>query len=255
MKIRSLAVRIFRKTPLYQPLRGVWECAFCHPSWRSNRDRLHFYKQFIRRGSLVFDIGANFGDYTTTFLQLGANVVSVEPNPECVAALRRIQSKRLYIEPVAVGEATGNATLHVSSVNDLSSLSRDWINVAARSSRFHNVDWSKEITVSVSTIDALIQKYGEPDFIKIDVEGYEESALKGMSALSPYLSFEFNIENIDAVKSCLSLPLFLSGIECNLVVGEPRELFLDRWLPPEDVFTQLSSMTLTTYGDVLVRRT
>lgn len=35
--------------------------------------------QFIKKNDLCFDIGANEGDQTSLFLELGAKVVSVEP--------------------------------------------------------------------------------------------------------------------------------------------------------------------------------
>ena len=41
----------------------------------------------IQEGDLVFDIGANVGDMTALYLELGARVVSVEPQEECLKSL------------------------------------------------------------------------------------------------------------------------------------------------------------------------
>jgi hypothetical protein len=52
------------------------------------------------------------------------------------------------------------------------------------------IHFSKEVSISLTTLDQLIDQYGTPAFIKIDVEGYELSVLKGLSQKVPYLSFE-----------------------------------------------------------------
>src|SRR5271154_272335 len=43
-----------------------------------------FYKQFIKPGDLVFDVGANIGVKTAAFLAAGARVIAVEPVPFCL---------------------------------------------------------------------------------------------------------------------------------------------------------------------------
>src|SRR5437868_2641487 len=61
--------------------------------WWGNRitsDCLTFYRSFISKGSLCFDIGAHFGLKTKLFRKLGARVVSVEPITECCRTLRAL---------------------------------------------------------------------------------------------------------------------------------------------------------------------
>lgn len=43
-----------------------------------------------------FDIGANVGEYSEIFASLGMHVVAVEPFPEHVAILERLESKKLH---------------------------------------------------------------------------------------------------------------------------------------------------------------
>ena len=46
------------------------------------QSQLAFYSQFIKKGDLVFDVGANVGSRSKLFLNLGAKVVAFEPQPE-----------------------------------------------------------------------------------------------------------------------------------------------------------------------------
>jgi 16S rRNA A1518/A1519 N6-dimethyltransferase RsmA/KsgA/DIM1 with predicted DNA glycosylase/AP lyase activity len=71
---------------------------FKHDYWKTHIHGLReFYRPFIPKGSLVFDIGANVGEYTQAFLDLGARVVAVEPNPDLARKLTDIQNKRLTV--------------------------------------------------------------------------------------------------------------------------------------------------------------
>lgn len=51
--------------------------------------KLQFYSQFIDERELCFDVGANVGSRTEIFVMLGAKVVSVEPQTQCVQKFRR----------------------------------------------------------------------------------------------------------------------------------------------------------------------
>ena len=77
-------------------------------------DRL--YGEFVRRGDLVFDVGAHVGDRVASFRRLGARVVAVEPQPALVRLLRLIygRSRDVVIEPVAVGRAVGSTRIMIN---------------------------------------------------------------------------------------------------------------------------------------------
>src|SRR3954451_22519767 len=76
---------------------------------RGQGARQRFYGQFISTGDLVFDVGAHVGKRTAVFLALGARVVAVEPQAECVAELRRsfARNDRLSIVPHALAATEG----------------------------------------------------------------------------------------------------------------------------------------------------
>ncbi|MGH9512772.1 MAG: hypothetical protein ACRD2U_11625 [Terriglobales bacterium] len=129
---------ILEKTPLYHPLRDVYLYAFRHKYWEENVKFLRtIYKPFVKSGSLVFDIGANVGEHTRSFIGLGARVIAVEPHPGCIPRLRRIYpKKRVMIEDCVAGAKIGCANLHFGDEDCLSSVSDEWIGVAQHSDRF-----------------------------------------------------------------------------------------------------------------------
>ena len=109
-----------------------------------------------------------------------------------------------YDGEFAVSDTIGSAEFHVGEAHVLSSMSRDWIRRTTESGRFAGHRWDKTITVQTTTLDAICRNYGYPAFIKIDVEGHEESVFRGLSVPIRLLSFEFAAENIQATLSCLA---------------------------------------------------
>jgi FkbM family methyltransferase len=216
-----------------------------------------FYSQFVLRDDLVFDIGANIGEYTEIFAGLGARVVAVEPDPDLLPGLRRIRPfDRIIVESVAIGSSDGVADLHMCGSSGLSTLSRDWMAVAENSERFQGVKWTQEVQVAVSTLDTLIRRHGTPSFIKIDVEGFESQVLAGLSHAPRFLSFEFNTEFVEAAVACIGDECFPSTSEFNITFSSCMKLANDRWLPPAEMIQFLGSPEFRrskTYGDIIVR--
>ena len=150
------------------------------------------FKEYLKPGMTVLDIGANLGYYT--WLASGlvgdqGSVFSFEPEPANYSLLLANIKKwnRHNIVPLnkAVSEHVGHATLQLSAKNGCHSL------VAA-------VDPTGKVDVETVSIDALAEQRGlqRLDFIKIDVEGAELPAFKGMrktlERFSPAIVFELN---------------------------------------------------------------
>jgi FkbM family methyltransferase len=155
-------------------------------------DRL--YGRFVGRGDLVFDIGAHVGDRVASFRRLGARMVAVEPQPAMVKVLKLFYGRDadVAIEAVAVGRSTGTISLMINADNPtVSTTSRKFVNAARGAPGWEAQHWSRSIQVPVTTLDSLIDKYGTPDFIKIDVEGFEEDALQGLALLWQILAIDW----------------------------------------------------------------
>jgi hypothetical protein len=76
----------------------------------------------------------------------------------------------------------------------------------------------------VTTLDALIAKHGRPAFIKLDVEGYEAEALRGMSQAVRGLSFEFTTIQRQVAFACVERCKTLGYTRFNAALGESQAL-------------------------------
>ena len=152
------------------------------------------YAPFIRPGDLCFDIGAHLGDRIRAWSKLSARIIALEPHPGMMSWLRRWygdQPNVLLIEQ-AVGAQPEVATLWISRLTpSVSTLSQKWLSTVQHNRRFAGVRWEEQVPVTVTTLDALIARYGRPAFCKIDVEGAELDVLQGLSQALPALSFEY----------------------------------------------------------------
>jgi FkbM family methyltransferase len=248
------------QAPLYEPMRNAYLYCFHREYWKRRVHNLReFYRPFVSKGSLVFDVGANVGEYTRCFVGLGAErVIAVEPSPQCVNKLRSIcNARRVTVVPCAVGPEASFATLHLNVYEEMATVSEEWVRLTQASSRLQDMKWEGSIEVPVVTLNSLIEQYGKPDFIKIDVEGYESHVLDGLATAPPVLAFEFNPEWLNDTVACLQKPCFPPRAKCNYVIGEPHpEMALANWVPIDEMVSLVSTpdfCRLQTFGDIVVR--
>jgi FkbM family methyltransferase len=133
-----------------------------------------FYSQIFSKNDLVFDLGANMGNRTSSFLNIGANVVAVEPNPKLAKRLKK-KFKTVTVVDKAIGAKKGKVILYLNESHVLSTTSKNWIKIAKQSGKFDDLPskFNDEVEVEQITIKELISEYGIPKFIKIDTEGTE----------------------------------------------------------------------------------
>lgn len=221
-----------------------------------DQQRYDFYAQFITSDSLVFDVGANYGNRAKIFLKRGARVIAFEPQQRCSNFLRIVNrsNDKFGLEVAALGESPGEALLNISNVSPLSSISESWIQKTQESGRFAHYSWNSRQRVTVSTLELMIERYGLPDFVKIDVEGYELNVLKGLSSPVEVLSFEFTPEIIETAVDCLHRLGDLSNYVYQVSFGESMTFHFDDWVDLETALNFLRGYKGSGFGDIYARR-
>lgn len=220
--------------------------------------RLQFYSQFISKGDLCFDVGANIGNHTRVFVQIGATVVVVEPQKSCWRVLKKRfgDNDSVHLINKGLGKTIGKNEFFIDRSHTLSSMSKEWISSVKSSGRFsfHHT-WEVKTTVETTTLDLLIEEYGKPDFCKIDVEGFEFEVLQGLSQPIGTISFEFIPEHLGPVLRCIEYLSKLGKTEFNYSLAESMNLALPGWVSADDMMRILSTFpaTLGNYGDIYVR--
>jgi len=128
----------------------------------------------VRPGDIVFDCGAHVGTFTSHAIDRGAaKVVAVEPNPRNVECLRRnfkkeIAEGRVIVMPEGVWDKESTVDLFIGAQNSGS----------------HSMIYNQglgSVKVKVDTLDHMRERLQLPrvDFIKTDIEGAEQNALRG----------------------------------------------------------------------------
>ena len=195
--------------------------------------RFHrFFSALIRPGELCFDIGAHVGNRSLCWAGIGARVVAVEPQPDLARLLRRSFRGHPGITLVesAVGATPGTAMLHLSSrTPTVASLSPDWIETVSRTESFASIRWDRRVEVPVTTLDALIDRFGTPAFCKIDVEGFEAEVLAGLSRPLPCLSVEYVPAALPAALAALDRIEALGRCRFQVSIGETGRFLWPNW--------------------------
>lgn len=127
-----------------------------------------------RKNLVVFDIGCNYG-FVSLALRTGVSniqeVVAFEPHPKLYGILQETFSLNgftdIAVENAAVGAEEGKVTIN---------LYEGTANVIDIHEKLRGT-----CEVELITIDGFVEKTGKkPDYIKIDVDGYELDVLRGM---------------------------------------------------------------------------
>lgn len=215
---------------------------------------MHSIVREIGQGDLVFDVGANRGDKADWFLDRGARVVCVEPQPRLADHLRGKyrDQPRVSIVDKGLSDAPGSRTLFINNRMDvISTFAEHW-----KQGRFADQTWDEEIQVPITTLDALIDQFGMPRYCKIDVEGHEVEVMSGLTRPVPCLSFEFAGEYWRNAMLCIERCIRIGHKEFNISLGEDDNFLLSQWVPYYEMVVLMSNACQSQpelWGDVYAR--
>jgi FkbM family methyltransferase len=161
------------------------------------------FSGLVGPGDLVFDVGANIGEFTGAFRDLGARVVAVEPQPRLTAHLRRRfrRDRDVTVVATAVSDHAGEATLYGTTADALATLEEE--RATHPSGPGAELEWTQRITVPLRTLDSLVDEHGRPALVKIDVEGHELGVVRGLTTAEPTVFFEVNRPGVHDVLDAL----------------------------------------------------
>lgn len=140
----------------------------------------NIFKNHIRKGNFVVDVGANIGYFSLIFAKLvnmEGQVFAFEPEPQNFELLKKNFSinnyQNIVCERKAVSDKNGNLRLYLSESSGKHSI-------------FRNNAHKNSINVECIKLDDYFEEkklIDKIDFVKIDVEGAELQVLKGMKSI------------------------------------------------------------------------
>jgi FkbM family methyltransferase len=133
-------------------------------------------KAIVRPGMTCWDIGANIGYYSCLLaLAVGSagRVIAFEPARETRARLAHNVALNnlgnVEVVPCAVGAAEGVARIHYREAG-----------LFEGTASLHELQGQAESEeVPLASVDSLVERFGAPDFLKIDVEGAQLDVWRG----------------------------------------------------------------------------
>ena len=155
--------------------------------------------------NLIYDVGMHKGEDTDFYLKKGFRVIAIEAHPELAAQGAErfpefIANGKLVIVNKAVGAENGTARFFVNDKRSVwGTLNEDW---AARNQ--HLGAESHVIEVQTTRFEALLQQYGVPYYMKIDIEGSDHLCLEALAKFpdkSHFVSIESDFSSMRATKA------------------------------------------------------
>lgn len=198
--------------------------------WRAAR-LTRFYRQFMKPGELAFDIGAHVGNRSRAMARAGARVVALEPQDLFYRFLRGTMPKTVTVLPLAAGPSVSTGIMSVSRLHPtVSTAAPGFTGAVAASDGFASVTWDRTQSIEMTTLDALIVRFGEPAFIKIDVEGFEADVLAGLGRPVRGIAFEFLPATVEIADRCIGRIAALGDYEFNVIRGEQLAFQTPDWM-------------------------
>ncbi len=163
-----------------------------------------------RQADLVFDFGFHRGEDNGYYLAMGQQVVAVDASAELIAAGRERFAAQLasgqlsLVHGALVGAKQRAETTELlfyphPQRSEWGSVDLRWVR---RNAEAHGMPHAEPVRVPALCLEELVERYGCPQFLKIDIEGADEAVLADLARLSVkpfYVSWETGKESLQGV--------------------------------------------------------
>ena len=162
---------------IYHPSLDRWLYLLLHRLGRMGQLERQVIEACVRPGMAVLDLGGNVGLYTALFSRCvgpEGKVTVLEPAPELHQALLHTMEKNHLTNIDTYACAAGSMESTADLALDFFNSGNNWIE--------QNSSQTSSIKIPVRRVDGL-SLVRPLDFIKIDIQGWEVEALRGMTGL------------------------------------------------------------------------
>lgn len=157
--------------------------------------------ELTKNEKLIFDLGFHLGEDTSHYLASGFNVIAIEADPILYGLglksfSKEISEQRLtLINAAAVSREQRLRLPHISffphSKNSLwGSVDIDFVR---RNTQAHKSPHEPAITIDTVSLEEVVERYGCPLFLKIDIEGMDAEVVEDLDrlhAIPQFVSWE-----------------------------------------------------------------
>ena len=156
---------------------------------------------------LIFDLGYNHGNITRQMLCFypEARIIGVEGHPMYHDLFRASPISNVELIQAVVSDEDGkDVPFYICDSNPgINSINPEWITAIRHRNFFERT--KRMVLVKSITIDGMISRYGVPDIIKMDIEGAESKALRGLSRKCGLVTFEWSEDFFGDSEICVDL--------------------------------------------------
>jgi len=202
------------------------------------------FSQNRDKKQIVFDIGANIGEYSQMISErslefdLDIALHLFEPTKSCFATLsKRFNAKNIVLNNFGVSDINTNARIYYDKEKSgLASLYQ-------RNLDSYNLKLNESEEIELRRLDTYIveKNIHHIDFIKIDIEGHELKAFEGFGKylngnFIDYIQFEYGGANLDSHTSLMEIYKFLKTRGFQIAKVMPNGLEVRNYKPYMDNF-------------------
>ena len=193
---------------------------------------------------MYFDIGANVGNWSKSNINNCRKIIAIEASPNTFSRLTRNVQSNKNIECLNYAVCNSNdefITFYDSNADTISTINEDWLN--SENSRFYKLTDYQKIQCKTIKLDSLIEKYGLPELIKIDVEGGEFEVVKSLSKKVNQICFEWASETNNITLDCIEYLTNLGYTDFAIQMEDNYTYRPSNYTTPEEIINILKNTT------------